>query len=159
LILRLKKSISISIDPYLGPTVNILEWTVKDFKRPQNGFTLIELMVTISVLAVLVVVATPKMGDVVDDARTVGVEGMAGTLGAAGSINYSTRTKLSTAGNLVEKCSDTAGSLEGGVLPSAYAFTASDAAVAVGPHEVVFCTISTTATPVASQTFLAYGIP
>jgi hypothetical protein len=116
-------------------------------------------VVTVSVLAVLAIAATPKMADVVDDARTVGVQGMASTLGTAGSLNYSARTKLSTAGNLVDKCSDTAGSLEGGVLPSAYAFTASDGAIAVGPHEVVFCTISTTATPVASQTFLAYGIP
>jgi hypothetical protein len=84
---------------------------------------------------------------------------MAATLGTASSLNYRSGTKLSTAGNSVDKYSDTAGSLEGCVLPSAYAFTASDGAIAVGTHEVVFCTISTTATPVASQTFLAYGIP
>jgi MSHA pilin protein MshA len=54
-----------------------------------KGFTLIELIMVIVLLGVLAAVAIPKFIDLRQDAQQAALDGFAGALNAANSINYS----------------------------------------------------------------------
>lgn len=57
--------------------------------RYENGFTLIELVTVISLLAILVTVALPKFIDVSGDARMAKLESLEGTLRSATTLVHS----------------------------------------------------------------------
>jgi MSHA pilin protein MshA len=56
--------------------------------RQQHGFTLIELVVVIVILGILAATALPKFIDLTGDAQKASVQGVAGGLTSASSINY-----------------------------------------------------------------------
>ena len=81
--------------------------------RLQQGFTLIELVMVIVILGILSAVAIPRFIDLQGNAQQAAVEGIAGSLATASSINYagcSAVGNVVTAGTCIKvsKCSDVA---------------------------------------------------
>lgn len=70
-------------------------------KKVQAGFTLIELVVVIVILGILAAVALPKFVDLSGEASQAAVDGVAGSVASAASINYAAR--LATKGQTPQK--------------------------------------------------------
>ena len=86
--------------------------------RHQTGFTLIELIMVIVILGLLSAVAIPKFVDLSDDAEIAAIEGVAGGISSAATINYAAKAMGKTA-VVVDNCDDAGSILQGG-LPSGY---------------------------------------
>src|SRR5471030_1366514 len=66
--------------------------------RQVSGFTLIELVITLSIVAVLAATALPKFVNLQSDARTASASSVAGALSSASAINDAARLANSTGG-------------------------------------------------------------
>ena|SRR5688572_15359460 len=56
--------------------------------RKTRGFTIIELVVVITVLGILAAVAIPRFFDLQNDARRAAVQGVAGAVASGAALNY-----------------------------------------------------------------------
>ncbi|MBK7613795.1 MAG: type II secretion system protein [Burkholderiales bacterium] len=91
-------------------------------RRPQGGFTLIELVMVIVIVGVLSAVAIPKFIDLSGDAKKAAVEGMAGALASGAAINYAGRKANAANGVAIANCGDTAATLQT-VMPNNFVIT------------------------------------
>ncbi len=82
----------------------------------QKGFTMIELVMVIVILGILAAVAIPRFIDLQSNAQQAAVDGVAGSLATASSINYAGCSAVGntvTAGKCitVSQCSDVASAI------------------------------------------------
>ncbi len=118
--------------------------------RKQVGFTLIELVIVISVLAILSAVAIPQFIDLQSQAKQARADGVAGALASATVINYAACKSGNASGTAVANCTDTEPLVQG------FDFTDwTITAAAIANDATATCTI--THTDGTSATFSAIG--
>ncbi len=114
----------------------------------QLGFTLIELVIAVVIIAILAVVAIPKYISLSNSAQISATKDVAGSLTSASTMNYGVRSATPGSGQAVTGCADASTLLQGG-LPAGYTINATDAG-AVTAAQTGTCTLdgpdSTTAT-------------
>jgi len=137
-------------------------------QRKQTGFTMIELIVVIVILGILAATALPKFIDLRSDAVKSALDGVAGNLASAASVNYagcSANNNVPAAGKCikVDSCIATANLLQGitgntsGVFTlgnNTYTITGADS-LANGATPV--CSLATPGTASVNFTGIAAG--
>lgn len=126
-------------------------------KRAQQGFTLIELVMVIVILGVLAAVAVPKFVDLGAQARNAGVQGVAGGISSASSVNFAARSANAANGSPTTgvSCAVAAARILEGGMPAGYEFTAGPAALVAGANT---CTVNSTPTAATAQNATIIGI-
>lgn len=85
--------------------------------RKVQGFTLVELVVVIAILAILAATAIPRFVDLSGNARTAAANGIAAAIASGGAVNYAAHLSSAGSGVNVLTCS-LIGSLVQGGLPT-----------------------------------------
>ncbi len=118
--------------------------------KAQQGFTLIELVVVIVILGILAATALPKFVDLKGDAQLAAVQGVAGAVTSAASLNYATYqispargealTGATSCATLIASAKTGIG-LTGGALPTTMEISADADCTAPAAGATATCTI------------------
>ena len=123
-------------------------------KKPQSGFTLLELVTVILLVGILAAVATAKYVDFRSDATQAALKGLASQLNAAMELNKNARLMNMTYAVTINNCSQ-AGVLLSGGLPTGYTLAALPLTT---PFQTGICTVSAVPPDTQTATFIGYGI-
>jgi MSHA pilin protein MshA len=115
--------------------------------RSLSGFTLIELIVVIAILAILSAVAIPRFIDLRTEAVNGAASGFAGALASGTAINYAASLANTARATIILSCGQSVRALQGGVTPVGLGFVAAAQTVAVGASTA--CAISYTSNGVS----------
>jgi MSHA pilin protein MshA len=120
------------------------------FSLKNQGFTLIELIITIVIIGILAAVAIPKFVNLSDDAERGVALGIAGAAASASSVYYA-RTKANSSLPAKTNCADLATEVD---MPAGYAFTGTTGTGGTTGT----CTVTKTGVTFSpAVTFQAYG--
>lgn len=102
-----------------------------------KGFTFIELMVVIALVAILAVILFPKYFNLSSSAQSNTTNIIASKLNSAARMNYYARTLNSKAGTKITNCRNIGNLLEGGLKPG-YSIKSTN----IPNNEIVACTLN-----------------
>ncbi len=125
-------------------------------RHKQNGYTLIELIIVMVIVAILSTVSLTTYANLQDDSKQASAQGVAGALGSAAVANYVLRSagKGSASTRAIADCADVANLLTPGSLAT---FTISPKPIAAGAAET--CTVDHVKPGSATAaSFTAHGI-
>lgn len=121
--------------------------------RKSKGFTLVELVIVMIVLAILTAFAVPRFADLTGEASQAGAEAIGASLSSAGALNFAEHQADSANGISVANCTDVSLLLPGGSLPSGYTI----ASQTIADDAEVICSLSSDDSS-AIVNFLAVGV-
>jgi prepilin-type N-terminal cleavage/methylation domain-containing protein len=125
-------------------------------RRNQQGYTLIELIIVMVIVAILSTVSIQTYANLQQDTKQAGAQGVAGALSSASVANYTLRSGniTSVPTMAVTDCVDVGNLLVPGSLTS-YAITAKP----IAPGATATCTIDhVKSSPGTAATFTAHGV-